>query len=295
MPEPSWLTSAPGRALLDALTTGGVVVLSGAGLSTASGLPDYRGPNGERRVEPMTIAQFRANHLARQRYWARSYVGWSRFAAAAPNAGHAAVAAWERLGVVDAVITQNVDGLHQQAGSRRVVELHGSLAEVVCLHCRTIFARADLQSWMTALNPQAAAVLQSASQAPLRPDGDVDVDPAWFERWQVPPCPTCGSDLLKAHVVMFGESVDRPVVDRCFELVDQARALVVLGSSLGVMSGLRFARRAAAHGIPLILANRGWSRAAELTPFKIDEDLTRALPQATVALESALRAAAAPR
>lgn len=257
-------------ALAELVAAGGVVVLSGAGLSTDSGLPDYRGRDGVRRVTPMTIQQFRSSSEYRRRYWARGYLGWTRFAAAAPNPGHHAVAKLERDGLFRAVITQNVDGLHQAAGSLDPVELHGSLAWVVCGECDRRLTRTELQDDMRAANPGFDRFAPTA----LRPDGDVDLDEVAIAAFQSPRCPSCGSDLLKPDVVFFGDNVPRDRVARCIELVDAATSLFVVGSSLQVQSGLRFVRQASRRGIPIAIATLGQTRGDPMATIRIDAALS---------------------
>ena len=191
---------------------GDVVVLSGAGLSTESGIPDYRGPDGKRRVTPMTYGEFVASADNRRRYWARSFVGWRRFAAAGPNDGHHAVAALQRLGLLRAVITQNVDGLHQAGGARDVLELHGNLDRVVCLNCGESARREDLDARLREANPGFDVVAGE-----IRPDGDVVLPEEAVAGFHPPRCLVCASDLVKPDVVFFGESVPKPLVERCFE------------------------------------------------------------------------------
>ncbi|MBC9957236.1 Sir2 family NAD-dependent protein deacetylase [Yimella sp. cx-51] len=266
--------------LAERLRDGEVLALTGAGLSTASGLPDYRGPDGQRRVEPMTIAQFRTGADARRRYWSRSYVGWERFRQAAPNGAHRHMAALEQAGLITATITQNVDGLAQEAGSTNVIELHGNLGRAICLNCGRTVDRQWMQEEFSALNPAFAADAERARELPLRPDGDVDIDESLIHDIALVDCPSCGSDLLKPDVVMFGESVPKETVEYCFALVERARTLLVVGSSLGVMSGYRFARRAAAHDIPVVLVNTGWSRAEELADRHLHRPLQEVLAEA---------------
>lgn len=249
------------------------LVLSGAGMSTASGIPDYRGPDGRRRVQPMTIQEFRSSSAARQRYWARSYVGWQRFDAAAPNAAHTAVTHLQQRGVVGPVITQNVDGLHQRAGTTRVTELHGSLARVVCEHCGEHTSRRALDARMREANPT-----YEVSSDEIRPDGDVSLHEVDVARFVAPRCLVCGSDQLRPDVVFFGDAVDRELVAHCFELVADAPGLLVLGSSLQVMSGLRFVRRAAALGRPVVLVTRGRTRGDDLVARQFEEPLELILP-----------------
>lgn len=239
-----------------------VVVLTGAGLSTDSGIPDYRGPGSPSR-QPMTYQEFVAGEAAQQRYWARSHVGWARMRGAEPNAGHRALAAMDpRL-----LITQNVDGLHEAAGSRRVVALHGRISEVVCLDCRVVSPRPRLQERLAALNPD---WLTRHADAAARPDGDVDLEDV--RDFVVPGCEVCGG-VLKPDVVFFGENVPAPRVARCYAAVDALGtdgALLVAGSSLTVMSGLRFVRRAAKAGTPVVVVNRGATRGDELATLTLD-------------------------
>jgi NAD-dependent SIR2 family protein deacetylase len=261
-------------ALAELLVTSRPVVLTGAGMSTESGIPDYRGPDGRRRVAPMQYAEFMGSSEARQRYWARSHVGWRRFRAAQPNDGHRAVASLQRTGHVGTVITQNVDGLHQAGGAGDVLELHGTLARVVCLTCGDTTSRASLDHRMCEANPGYAA-----TGSEIRPDGDISLDPTEVERFVVPRCAVCGRDTLKPDVVFFGEAVPKQRVERCFELTEAASALLVLGSSLAVMSGYRFVRRAAARGIPVAIVTRGPTRADTVATVRIDARLGTTLTQ----------------
>lgn len=205
------------------LGEGGAVVLSGAGMSTDSGIPDYRGPSSARRRHaPMTWEAFVGDPVARHRYWARSHVGWRQIRRARPNDGHRAVTALQRAGLLHGVITQNVDGLHQAGGARDVVELHGALDRVVCLGCGAMVPRADVQTMLHALNPGFDAEAAAATQ--INPDGDAELDPGLLDRFTMTDCPVCGGGPLKPDVVFFGEPVPRPRVDRCFELVGGARS-----------------------------------------------------------------------
>lgn len=249
---------------LDLLTGRPLVVLTGAGLSTDSGIPDYRGPGSPNRT-PMTYQEFVSGPPARQRYWARSHLGWSRMGRAEPNAGHRALVALDP----ELLITQNVDGLHEAAGSRRLVALHGRIAEVICLDCRTTSSRATLQERLHALNPGFA---ERHSAAEVRPDGDVDLDDT--AGFAVPTCAECGG-VLKPDVVFFGENVPAPRVERCYaavdELVASGGALLAAGSSLTVMSGFRFVRRAARAGVPVVIVNRGTTRGDDLATYKLED------------------------
>ncbi|MEV0350064.1 NAD-dependent protein deacetylase [Nonomuraea sp. NPDC050680] len=247
--------SALGRSslasLIELVAGGGVVVLSGAGLSTESGIPDYRGPTGRaRKAEPMTYQRFVGSAEARQRYWARSHAGWRQIGLARPNAGHRAVAELEQRGLIETIVTQNVDGLHQAAGARRVIELHGGLDRVVCLSCRERTRRTELESRLRSANPGWEASGQ------INPDGDTVLSDDQVEGFQVVDCAACGG-LLKPDVVFFGENVPRTRVDECFARVAAARALLILGSSLTVRSGLRFVSKAAELGIPIAIVNQG--------------------------------------
>ncbi|MET8818354.1 NAD-dependent protein deacetylase [Streptomyces rochei] len=243
------------RPVTDALKAGGVLVLSGAGISTESGIPDYRGEGGSlSRHTPMTYQDFTADARARRRYWARSHLGWRTFGRARPNAGHRAVAAFGRRGLLSGVITQNVDGLHQAAGSDGVVELHGSLDRVVCLSCGAFSPRRELARRLEEANPDFAPVA-----AGINPDGDADLTDEQVGDFRVVPCAVCGG-VLKPDVVFFGENVPPPRVEQCRALVREAASLLVLGSSLTVMSGLRFVRQAAEAGKPVLIVNRDPTR-----------------------------------
>jgi NAD-dependent SIR2 family protein deacetylase len=250
-----------------------VLVLTGAGVSTDSGIPDYRGPGGTRRVTPMQYREFVDSAEARRRYWARAFVGWRRFATVRPNRGHHAIARLQRVGVLGAVITQNVDGLHQAAGSRDVVELHGTLAAVVCLACGARSGRSALDARIRALNPGF-----HPERHEVRPDGDVSLGELDVARFVIPRCLSCGADLLKPDVVFFGASVPKPRVDQCCALVDGADALLVLGSSLRVYSGYRFVRRAVERGIPVAIVTRGPTRGDPEASVRLDAPLREVLP-----------------
>ncbi len=239
----------------EALGAGGVLVLSGAGISTESGIPDYRGEGGSlSRHTPMTYQDFTGSDRARRRYWARSHLGWRTFHRALPNAGHRAVAAFGRHGLLSGVITQNVDGLHQAAGSEDVVELHGGLDRVVCLSCGALSPRRELARRLEEANAGFAPVA-----AGVNPDGDADLTDEQVGDFRVAPCALCGG-VLKPDVVFFGENVPPPRVEHCRALVREASSLLVLGSSLTVMSGLRFVRQAARAGTPVLIVNRDPTR-----------------------------------
>lgn len=258
---------------------GPALVLTGAGMSTESGIPDYRGPDGKRRITPMSHQEFIATSAARQRYWARSFIGWQRFSVAEPNVGHRAVADLQRVGAFGTVITQNVDGLHQDAGSRDVIELHGSLAEVECLTCGERVDRDLVQAFMHDANPGFASLAMgfvgdgSQVSSQIRPDGDIVLADDAVRTFIAPRCLVCRADTLKPDVVFFGGSVPKPRVEQCFALTDAAPVLVVLGSSLKVMSGYRFVRRAAANGIPVVVVTKGSTRGDAETTHRIDAPL----------------------
>jgi NAD-dependent SIR2 family protein deacetylase len=267
-------------AALAALVAGGdVAVLSGAGLSTESGIPDYRGPSGAARGgTPMTYQAFMSGVEARRRYWARSFVGWRTFARAEPNDGHRAVTALERGGLLTGIITQNVDGLHQASGAEKVIDLHGSLSRVICVDCGDTVSRSELDRRFAEANPDFAGQALT-----VRPDGDVELDDAEVARFRIVACEMCRG-VLKPDVVFFGETVPRPRVDACFDLVERARALVVLGSSLTVMSGRRFVLRAAKLNIPVAIVNQGATRGDANATLTIDAPLGRVLTAVTSAV-----------
>ena len=248
--------------LAGVLSAGNVTVLSGAGLSTESGIPDYRGPSGQARRsgQPMTYQAFTGSAAARQRYWARSHLGWRHVTGASPNEGHLAVSALERAGLVSGIITQNVDGLHQAAGASAVTELHGSLHRVVCMSCWERSSREALDARLRAANPVWTTAAVGAEPA-VNPDGDVALEETGG--FAVVDCLSCGG-VLKPDVVFFGENVPRDRVDACFSQVSASSALVVLGSSLTVMSGFRYVRHASALGIPVVIVNQGATRGDEL-------------------------------
>jgi NAD-dependent SIR2 family protein deacetylase len=252
-------------ALIDRLRGRRIVALTGAGVSTESGIPDYRSPDARARVRrPIHGPEFVRSAALRRRYWARAMAGWERFRLARPGPAHLALARLEASGVVTSVVTQNVDRLHHAAGSRSVTELHGALAEVVCLACGALEARDVLQARMRALNP---AWLDGPT--PIAPDGDADLPDELVERFVLPGCVACGG-ALKPRVVFFGENVARPVVEEAFARVDAAEALLVAGTSLAVFSGYRFLLRAADRRIPIAIVNRGEVRGEERADVKIE-------------------------
>jgi len=262
-------TSEPGTERLQRWIAGHrrVFALTGAGCSTASGIPDYRDDQGEwKRRPPVMIQAFRAEEAVYRRYWARAYAGWRRFAAAAPGAAHRAFAAWEAAGTLGRLVTQNVDGLHQRAGSRAVIDLHGRLDDVVCLGCGQRTSRADLQDVMSEANPgwRFAAV--------PAPDGDAEIDAAAVEAFAAPRCERCGG-LLKPDVVFFGENVPVERYEAARAALADADALLVAGSSLMVYSGFRFVRQAHDAGLSIAIVNRGRTRADDLADLKVEGDV----------------------
>lgn len=251
-----------------------IVVLTGAGCSTESGIPDYRGPDTPpRKRPPIQHREFvdRAEH--RQRYWARSMLGWPRLAAARPNAGHRALVALEAAGVVVGLITQNVDGLHGAAGSREVIELHGALARVRCLACAAMLARTELQDRLHAANP---AWTTRARAIEIAPDGDAELPDDLVREFVVVACDGCGG-VLMPDVVFFGGSVPRPTLDAAWAAFDRGELLLVVGSSLTVFSGYRFVRRAAEHAKPVAILNRGPTRGDEHATIRVDAPAGEAL------------------
>jgi NAD-dependent SIR2 family protein deacetylase len=241
-------------------------VLTGAGVSTGSGIPAYRDADGHwSRKPPVTHQEFTRSESARKRYWARSLAGWPAIAGAAPNAAHEALAQLERAGRVARLVTQNVDGLHQRAGSERVIDLHGRLDRVVCLECALVLPRALVQRAMEEANP---AFLGRGTS--IAPDGDMDVE-ADFESFEAPRCPDCAG-TLKPDVVFFGDGVPRSRVDAAFAALDEADAVLIVGSSLMAYSGYRFCERARALGRPIVAVNRGRTRADDLLSLKIEAD-----------------------
>ena len=258
-------------------------VLSGAGASTDSGIPDYRGPTSV-RATPMQFAEFIGAASAQQRYWARSYLGWARMGHAQPNAGHRALVELEAAGLVG-VVTQNVDGLHGRAGSRIVVDLHGEIAWVVCLDCGIRVRRSEVQRRLAELNPDLVGQ-PPAEHAELRPDGDAVVEE--WRHFVLASCAACGG-RLKPDVVFFGESVPKDRVQFAYDLVDAGEVLVVLGSSLTVMSGLRFVRHLAKQGKEVVIVNRGVTRGDPLATLKIDGGCAETLVPLVSALNSSER------
>ncbi len=247
-----------------------VVVLTGAGISTDSGIPDYRGPDTPPRPKPMDLQSFLGDERSRKRYWAGGQLGWRHFSSVVPNAGHRAVAELEAAGVVTGVVTQNVDGLHARAGSRRVVELHGSMRGVHCLVCGQAFARDAVAERMTRENPW----LETPDAVRTGPDGDVLIEQV--DEMVVPVCTVCGG-MLKPDVVFFGEFVPAQVFAAARTLVHGADALLVAGSSLVVNSGVRLLDQAAKRGMPIVIVNRGETRGDARASLKIDAGASEVL------------------
>lgn len=239
--------------VVDVLRGRRLAVLTGAGVSTDSGIPDYRGPDSPPRT-PMTFQQFTGDERFRRHYWARNHVGWRHVGRTQPNAGHLALAQMERDGTVLGLITQNVDLLHEAAGSRNVIDLHGRYDRVVCLSCHRVIARTELAQRLEDLNPHFA---DEVADVEIAPDADAVVERT--SHFVVADCAVCGG-MLKPDIVYFGETVPRERVERAYAMVDDADALLVAGSSLQVQSGLRFVRHAAQTGKPVVIVNRGTTR-----------------------------------
>ena len=255
-----------------------LVVLTGAGLSTDSGIPDYRGPGSPART-PMTYQEFVSGPDSQRRYWARAHVGWSRMRFAEPNAGHRALAALEAQGRVELLVTQNVDGLHERAGSRSIVALHGRISEVACLDCRQVVGRSRVQQQMGILNP---GYVRRHGGSRVRPDGDAELDDT--AGFVVLGCEACGG-RLKPDVVFFGENVPKDRVERCYSALDRADGLLVAGSSLTVMSGFRFVRYAAKAGLPVVIVNRGATRGDPIATQKLDRGCSEFLQELALGAE----------
>lgn len=256
-----------------------IFVLTGAGCSTRSGIPDYRDADGRwKRSSPVQYRDFLRQESVRRRYWARSLIGWPHFARAEPGPAHYALASLERAGLISQIVTQNVDGLHQRAGSRRVLDLHGRLQLVDCLDCGNRLDRAVLQQQLVQRNPRVAEIT-----ARVAPDGDADLEGLDFDRFEVPGCPRCGG-TLKPAVVFFGESVPQPRVVRAMDRLHEADALLVVGSSLMVFSGYRFCREAGRSGKPVAALNLGRTRADAELALKVVADCTMVLPMVAARL-----------
>ncbi|WNG35037.1 NAD-dependent protein deacetylase [Archangium violaceum] len=281
--QPSVFDATEGVEALAALLRGRrIVVLTGAGCSTESGIPDYRGPGTRARARnPIQHREFLTRPEVRARYWARSLLGWPRFSSARPNAAHQSLAALERDGHVLGLITQNVDRLHHAAGSQRVIELHGALARVRCLDCEAIEPRTELQERLLALNPGF-----TEHTAELRPDGDAELPVETVLAFRVASCTRCGG-TLKPDVVFFGDNVPPPTVEAAFALLEEGDALLVVGSSLAVYSGFRFLQRAADRHMPIGLLNIGECRGGELVDVRVEARAGEVLPRLAEALTSA--------
>jgi NAD-dependent SIR2 family protein deacetylase len=259
--------------LAELIAAGEVLVLTGAGISTESGIPDYRGPSSAaRRASPMTFQTFTGDPVARRRYWARSHLGWQLIGAARPNRGHRAVAVLQQHGLLTGVVTQNVDGLHQDAGARDVTDLHGRLDRVRCLDCGRLSDRAELHARLAAANEDWQAVALG-----VNPDGDVDLPDSALDGFRVVDCLACAG-VLKPDVVFFGETVPPERVARCYHRLGRSRSLLVLGSSLTVMSGHRFVLRAARGGQPVAIVNQGATRGDRYAAVTVDAPLGIVLP-----------------
>ncbi len=239
-----------------------VAVLTGAGLSTDSGIPDYRG-GGKARRAPMSFAQYLESEESRKRYWAGSHLGWRRFGSANPNPGHSALAALERSGVVNGVVTQNVDGLHRRAGSARVVELHGTMNTVMCLQCGQEFSREAIAKRLEEANHW----LSMPADVELNPDGDVSIE--HLDSFVVPSCTNCDG-MLKPNVVFFGELVPRHRFSSAFDVVQHADALLIAGSSLAVNSGIRLLTRAIRGSLPVVIINRGPTKGDDRATVRVE-------------------------
>ena len=251
-------------------------LLTGAGLSTDSGIPDYRGPNSPPR-QPLSYQEFMGDPLLRQRYWARNHVGWTHLHHAKPNAGHYAAEALERGGRLSGIITQNVDRLHESAGAGNVVDLHGRFDQIVCMTCRNTFSRAFLANLLEELNPCFLDAVSEAGGVSVAPDADAELESEKLIRSFKPaPCPLCGG-LLKPDFVFFGENVPKDRVERSYAMVDSAGLLLVAGSSLTVMSGLRFVKKAAKDGKPVVIINRGATRGDSLAQVKLEAGVGESL------------------
>ncbi|AEI13398.1 NAD-dependent protein deacetylase [Cellulomonas gilvus] len=252
-----------------------LAVLTGAGVSTDSGIPDYRGPDSPPRT-PMTFQQFMGDEAFRRHYWARNHVGWRHVGRTLPNAGHRALAELERRGVVGGLITQNVDLLHQAAGSRHVIDLHGRYDRVVCLDCGTVISRAELADRLDALNPGFVESVGAVGDVEIAPDADAVIEQT--SHFVVAACAVCGG-VLKPDIVYFGELVPRERVERAYAMVDAADALLVAGSSLTVQSGLRFVRHAARTGKPVVVVNRGATRGDRYAAVALDGGTSETLTE----------------
>lgn len=287
-PAPS---SEEAKAILQeaalSLSEGPFALLTGAGMSTDSGIPDYRGPGAAPR-KPLTLQEFLGDESLRRRYWARNHLGWATMGRAFPNAGHFAVASLERDGYLSGVITQNVDRLHESAGAHNVVDLHGRYDQVVCLKCQEVYSRAFVAIVLQELNPGFLEAVEAAGGVAAAPDADADLTAEHLiDGFRVACCPACGG-MLKPDFVFFGENVPKDRVERAFEMLDDGNSLVVAGSSLTVMSGLRFVRKAAKDGKYILIINRGITRGDELATQRLDAGVGESLEYLKHALDSRL-------
>ncbi|MFI8526980.1 Sir2 family NAD-dependent protein deacetylase [Promicromonospora sukumoe] len=280
-PEPVEVARTTVDDAVEVLSGLRITALTGAGISTDSGIPDYRGPDSPPR-SPMTYQQFVGDEEFRRHYWARNHVGWQHVDRTAPNAGHRALVRLEEEDILAGIITQNVDLLHEDAGSRTVIDLHGRYDRVICLNCGRVISRTHLAERLTALNPGFLESVGDVADIEIAPDADAVIEST--AHFKPAPCEFCGG-VLKPEIVYFGENVPRERVERAFALVDAAGALLVAGSSLTVMSGLRFVRHAAEAGKPVVIVNRGITRGDKYATVKIDagtsdvlEELVRRLP-----------------
>lgn len=259
------------------------VLLTGAGLSTDSGIPDYRGPHARPRA-PLTYQEFVSDPSLRQRYWARNHAGWAHMRAAAPNAGHFAATALERGGHLTGIITQNVDRLQQVAGASDVVDLHGRFDQVVCLVCRNTFSRAFLATILLELNPGFLDAIDAAGGVAAAPDADAELESEkLIGTFKIATCPLC-TGMLKPDFVFFGENVPKDRVELSFNMLDAAELLIVAGSSLTVMSGLRFVKKAAKDAKPVVIINRGATRGDALAKMKLETGVGESLSHVAEAL-----------
>lgn len=252
------------------LGDGPVLALTGAGVSTDSGIPDYRGPGSPPR-NPMTYQQFVGDAAFRRHYWARNHVGWRHMERTECNDGHRALADLEAAGFVSAVVTQNVDTLHEVAGSRRVIDLHGRYDRVICLGCREVITRGSLDERLAELNPEFSVTVEDIELAP-----DADAVLSSTEGFRVADCAGCGG-MLKPDIVYFGENVPKLRVEEAYSMVEEAAGLLVVGSSLTVFSGRRFVKRAAQQGKPVVILNRGATRCDDLAALTVDAGCSQVL------------------
>ncbi len=265
--------------ILELLTSGDVLCVTGAGVSTASGIPDYRGPQGSlHRHRPMTYQEFQHDAAARHRYWARSFVGWRTMRHAAPNRAHELLADWQRRGILSTLITQNVDGLHRAAGSAPLITLHGDLDRITCLDCGTAESRTGVDQRLEEANPGYAEAAAAEAEN-VNPDGDVELSDTWIARFHMVPCLLCGSLRLKPDVVYFGEGVPAERKAAVQEAVDAASGLLVVGSSMAVMSGFRIALQMHRAAKPIGIINGGPSRADTKARWRWRSEITAALEE----------------